>query len=30
MILAEEKLNGVFMRLTMILAVGRVLGRNLH
>lgn len=28
--LAEEKLKGVFMRLTMILAVGRVLGRNFY
>lgn len=28
--LAEKKLKGVFMRLTMILAVGRVLGRNFY
>lgn len=28
--LAEEKLKGVFMTLTMILAVGRVLGRNFY
>lgn len=28
--LAEEKLKGVFMRLTMILAMGRALGRNFY